>query len=166
MGTQPLQPLLILLSGRRGAGKTAFCRRLAQQARALGLRLAGLVSPAEFRNGEKIAIHVMDLVSSERRLLARPNTRRDFGPYATSAWEFLPETVAWANELLAQIGDCDLLIIDELGPLELEQGGGWQAALDVIQARRYFIAVVVIRPELLAAAQARWPEAHTLLLQG
>jgi nucleoside-triphosphatase THEP1 len=50
---------------------------------------------------------------------------------------------------------CDVLVVDELGPLELIHGKGWIVALDILQARNYRAALVVVRPCLLENFQAR-----------
>ena len=42
----------------------------------------------------------------------------------------------------------DLLIIDELGPLELIHQTGWQAARDVLRSKDYSLGLVVVREEL------------------
>ena len=51
----------------------------------------------------------------------------------------------------------ELLLIDELGPLEFRGEGGFIAGFAAIDARHYRLAVVVVRPELLDAARQRWP---------
>lgn len=60
---------------------------------------------------------------------------------------------------------CDLLVIDELGPLEFEQDSGWQAGLQTIDTREFAIGLVVVRPELLAKALMRWPDAYMVEIE-
>jgi len=50
-----------------------------------------------------------------------------------------------------------LLIVDELGPLEFIHAKGWLSGLVALDSFRYRLALVVIRPELMEAAQTRWP---------
>ncbi len=52
--------------------------------------------------------------------------------------------------MLESATPCDLLIVDELGPLEFERNEGWPAGLAAIDSAAYKVGVVVIRPELLA----------------
>ena len=59
----------------------------------------------------------------------------------------------------------DLLVIDEPGPLEFVRGEGLLAGLQVLDAGRYGVVVVVIRPSLLPEAQARWPHAQVITPQ-
>ena len=59
-----------LVTGARGAGKTTFCRHLAEQARAAGLDVAGVLSLPRIENGSKTGILACSLRSGETRLLA------------------------------------------------------------------------------------------------
>lgn len=70
-------------------------------------------------------------------------------------YRFIPATLEWASELLTGATPCDLLIVDELGPLELIRGQGLVAALDVLNEGAFSLALVVVRPELLDTLRAR-----------
>jgi len=77
--------MLILLSGPIGSGKTTLCARAAAAARARGIAVAGVLAPAIVQRGAKVGIEAVDLVTGERRLLARadrdllrPRTGRKF----------------------------------------------------------------------------------------
>ena len=154
-------PALYLLTGESGAGKTTWCLELARQAPAVGLLPAGLVSPAVFEVGVKTSIDLMDVASGERRRLASWNSQPiipDGKP--PLHWHFDPAALAWGNQLLAALPPSELFLLDELGPLEFHHGGGLGGGLDRLDARLDCAAVVVIRPQLLEAAQARWPWAQ------
>jgi nucleoside-triphosphatase THEP1 len=171
-------PKLALLTGSSGSGKTAFCKRMVDRARAEGMPTAGLLSPAVFKAGRKVAIDLQDLRSGERRRLA---TRRDEaseikseGP-ATGDWQFHLETLDWGNRMLERLlGDLDdlrLLVLDELGPLELQCGEGLQSGLTLIDAwvregRPGGLACVVVRPALIPQAQERWPQGRVFEVKG
>ena len=152
---------LALLTGGRGAGKTRWCEALASSARGAGLAVAGLLSPAVLAGGEKRAIDLLELATGESRLLAE-RARPDLPGTAGLGWRFVPEALAAGNAALERVGACDLLLVDELGPLELGRGSGFTAAFGLLDARRYGLAIVVVRPALVAAAEARWPGAAPL----
>lgn len=152
---------IVIVSGGRGAGKTTFCRALAEAVQGTGLVVAGLVSPAVFAGGSKLAIDLHDLASGETRRLAerpRPGTPGTAG----LGWRFAAETLAWGNRLLRAGEASDLLVIDELGPLEFRGHGGLLEGFAAIERGRFRQAVVVVRPELIAAALARWPAAAVI----
>jgi nucleoside-triphosphatase THEP1 len=149
---------LTILTGNRGSGKTRTCQRWVEKARQAGWTVAGLISPAVFEQGEKTGIDVVNLATGERRRLA-DRVDRQSGFHVTDHWDFSPVVVDWCNDVLGEIHPCDLLIVDELGPLEIYKNQGWVKAFDALRENLYRIAVVVIRPELMEDARSLWPDA-------
>ncbi|MDX9734553.1 MAG: nucleoside-triphosphatase [Thermoanaerobaculia bacterium] len=152
---------LALLTGGRGAGKTRWCEALARAAREAKLAVRGVLSPPVLAGGEKRAIDLLDLATGSRRFLAE-RARPDLPGTEGLGWRFDPEALAAGNVALERVGACDLLLVDELGPLELGRGSGFTAAFGLLDARRHGLAIVVVRPSLVAAAGARWPGATRL----
>jgi nucleoside-triphosphatase THEP1 len=152
---------LTILTGGRGTGKTRTCQRWADQAMHMGWEIAGLICPAMFEGEVKTAIDVVNLASGERCRLAS-HANRQTGFEVTNHWEFSQETMTWCNDVLGENKPCDLLIVDELGPLEFHRREGWVKAFDALQGDFFRRAVVVIRPELLGEARSLWPEADVL----
>jgi nucleoside-triphosphatase len=136
-----------MVTGERGAGKTSLCRSLASQARNKGWDAAGVISPGVFENGVKTGIQVEDIRRGESHPLAALEARDTFD-LPLGKWFFDRSVLEWGDKAIASSPPCDLLIVDELGPLELLQGGGWQAALEVLRGGSYRLALVVVRPEL------------------
>ncbi len=152
-----VQPALFLVTGSRGAGKTTFCDRLVKAAREAGWQAAGLVSHAVFEGTLRTAIEAEDIRTGVARRLA---VRSEQPTPGAKHWQFDPAALEWGNQVLAASTPCDLLVIDELGPLEFERGAGWQAGLAAVDTRQYAIALVVVRAELLGEALLRWGEAN------
>ena len=150
---------LHLVCGERGSGKTQVCAGLAQLLSLYGEDLAGMISPGVFVEGRKTAIEAYDLRSQQRRRLAALRTAQDAADVMTKKWTFDSAALAWGNEVLRAATPCGVLIVDELGSLEFEQGRGWTAGLDALDGRDYRMAVAAIRPELLETARQRWPGA-------
>jgi nucleoside-triphosphatase THEP1 len=143
-------PHLYLITAPRGAGKTTFCRVLADQARAAGWDVAGLLSLPIFENGVKTGILAENLRTGETRHLAQLSTlnvKRSTFNLPFGQWLFSSSTLDWGNEIFAASLPCDLFIVDELGPLELIRGEGWVNAFDALRQVSYRLGVVVIRPE-------------------
>ena len=143
-------PPLWVLTGERGIGKTTYCRALANQARAAGWDVAGVLSPPVFENGVKTGIIAQNLRTGESRHLAQLSTlnvQRSTSNLPLGQWLFDPSILAWGNQVLETSLPCDLFIVDELGPLELIRGEGWVSALEALRQSTYRVGVVVIRPE-------------------
>jgi nucleoside-triphosphatase THEP1 len=157
---------ITLLSGAKGVGKSTVCARVAALAREAGLRAAGVLSPPEVTPAEeKVGIWVEAVASGERRRLAVAAHLRRGAPIETTHWSFNVDALRWGAEVIAQATPCDLLLIDELGPLELERGEGWTVALDVLRGGAYRWALAVVRVGLHEALRARVPGVATEALE-
>lgn len=157
MAINPKNGNLWILTGPRGSGKTTLCRRLAAEAKSLQWDVAGVLSPAVFDDMDKVGIEVLDLRSGESRQFARKPEGPPNSGATRPGWIYNQVALAWGNMVLARATPCDLLVVDELGPLEFETGQGWAAGLAAVVSRAYRVGIVTIRPELLAAARQRWP---------
>jgi nucleoside-triphosphatase len=147
---------IVVVTGWRGAGKTTFCRYIATRASEAGWQVAGILTPAHFEDGIKTGIEVEDLKSGSWRNLATRSAEIP-GEITYGDWDFDPEALAWGNELLAQSKLCDLLIIDEIGPLEFERRQGWLKGLEALEKGKFKLALAVVRPEYEGVFRARWP---------
>jgi nucleoside-triphosphatase len=140
-----------LVTGWRGVGKTVFCQEFIRTARQKGWDAAGILSLAGFKDGIKVSIDAQDIRTGEKRSLATTQQHSETGlPFGK--WFFSQKTLAWGNEVLRSSVPCDLLVVDELGPLEFNLSLGWVDALKVIRSGRFRLALVVIRPEILERA--------------
>jgi nucleoside-triphosphatase THEP1 len=155
------KPRLLLITGPRGTGKTLWCVGLAGRARARGLHLYGLVSPAIFEHGQKMGICLEDLETGQIRRLAYRKGELG-GDIQMQDWQMESGTLEWGNSILKQIDTCDLFLLDEAGPLELEQNVGFSAGIHIVDTAKNFPCVVVVRPSLIDNALARWEWAQVL----
>lgn len=153
-------PKIWIVTGNRGAGKTRFCQKVVFETRKKGLKTGGVLSIAEFTDGVKTGINVEDLSTGETRRLA--SARDDIQNDATPHWKFDEVALAWGADILQRSVPCDLLVVDELGPLELEHSRGWMEGIKALDGGRFRSALVVIRPELLHLGLQHWPEASVI----
>jgi nucleoside-triphosphatase THEP1 len=147
-----------LLTGERQVGKTTVCRRVAELARGLGYDPAGLLTPALVgEEGLPVAYHAQMVSDGEQRLLARAKGDLD-GP-RTGRYSFDADVFSWVMEGLRRAisQGCDLLIVDEIGPLELEQGRGLAPILPDLFTEGHPPLLLVVRPELIVQLQKRLP---------
>jgi nucleoside-triphosphatase THEP1 len=140
---------LFVLTGPSGSGKTTTCRRWIALARQQGLDCAGILCPARFAGEHKMGIDLLDVRTEERCPLARVDDQPAelrIGPF-----RFDTQAIERAKAILDTACPCDVLVVDEIGPLELERGQGWVNALDVLRAGRFRAAIAVVRPRLVEA---------------
>jgi nucleoside-triphosphatase len=160
---------ILLVTGPSGCGKTEWCARLVERARDEGFTAAGVLSPPAMSAGRKTGIELVNLASGEKRRLAILRTlnskeNQNTNPLVTEDWEFEASAIEWGNGVLRNLSDCDLLVIDELGPLEFHFENGLQESFRVLDEPKFRLACVVVRPALLAEARQRWPTANVINL--
>lgn len=156
-------PKVILVVGKSGAGKTTYAQKMISDYKEKGKKVQGVLSLAEFREGKKVSIHALNVQNGERRILARKGEEGIKYP-ELYPWVFSKETIAWVNNILKEIDTPDLLVIDELGPLEFDFHEGFKEAFPLIKSGKYDLAIITIRPELLGQALELWPESCFLRL--
>jgi nucleoside-triphosphatase THEP1 len=161
-------PKILILTGERGAGKSTVCSRTVDLAQARGFTCGGILTLRRTTPGS--ATDCRDVID------ARTGRSRQFTVHADDTrslagdtvvqgrFRFDSRTLAWAEELLAQAAPSHLLVVDELGPLEIVRGRGWQTAFDVLQRGDFRLALVVVRPHLVEQARLRLPAAPTATL--
>jgi nucleoside-triphosphatase THEP1 len=158
-------PIRYLLTGESGSGKTIWCSKLVEAAQKSGLVIGGVLSPGVYEGDRRVAIEIRDIGTDERRTLARLRPRPD-PTAAIKKWEMDPDVLDWGNSIFSRRAELDLLVVDEIGPLELLHASGLLAAIQAIDRGDYRGAVVVVRPSLLEKASERWPESRVLRLPG
>jgi nucleoside-triphosphatase THEP1 len=140
--------MLALVTGSIGAGKTTVCQRTLDLLRVKDLAPAGVLTPARLdASGAKIGIDVQDAASGAQRRFA---TRVASGGATIGEYTFDPEGLAWALNLLeeAVVAKPDLLVIDEIGPLELEHKRGFAVMLEPLaDPARVPLGLVVVRAQ-------------------
>ena len=148
--------MLALVTGEIGCGKTTACRRALAQLRARGVAPSGILTPPRLdEHGHKVGIDVLDLDTGQTRPLA---TYDASGGETVGRYTFDPQALRWAVARLTAAVDAGpaLLIVDEIGPLELTHGGGFVDVLDPLAApQRVPHGLVIVRAACVATLEAR-----------
>jgi nucleoside-triphosphatase len=153
--------LIAILTGGVGSGKTTACQRLVDLARREGLRVGGVLELALFDDaGRKVGIRALHLASGESRLLAHISRELD-GP-STDQYSFDAEALAWVRRAVERASPCDLLIVDEIGPLELRREEELVAAVRDLSPGRAQNLLLVVRAALAERLAALLPQEAVL----
>jgi len=153
-----------LITGERDVGKSILCSKVMEGLINLGYSVAGIVSPGIYRDNVKIGIRALDIKSGRKVKLA------DFSPgwdkeKSSRIWKMNSDAIPWGNHVLNKSVPCDILIIDEIGYLELENNGGWKKSFEILEGKLFKIAFIVIRKELVEVALSHWENAQVLILE-
>lgn len=146
---------ILLLTGPIGSGKSTVAARLVALATARGLRCDGLLCHAHVdEEGRKVGIDGLRLGTGERRHLADRDLSRPGVRFGT--WRFEPGAMEWSLQVVMDaIGARpDLLVVDEIGPMELLEGRGLAPVIPELRAGKARLTIMLVRvgflPDLLA----------------
>jgi nucleoside-triphosphatase len=138
--------MIFVLSGPIHGGKTTFIERSLPRWTVRGLLCGGFLSLAVTDGNGAKGYDFLE-IKGGRRL---PYLRREGAPDAerTGPFFFVPETLELARTIIRETDACELLVVDEVGPLELRGGGLWPALREILAApaRR---SLLVVREEIL-----------------
>lgn len=153
--------MLFLWAGPKHSGKTTAAAKLAHAAKRHGLRVAGLLAPSVYRDGQLAGFEALDLRTGARCPLAvRRDEPGDVGPF-----HFLEGGRKLGGHALDADAakEADLVIVDEFGPLELASRG-WRAAVDSLVHVGGGAVVLVVRQELAGAVRDAYTDVPVRLL--
>lgn len=122
---------IFILSGKRNSGKSTILQRVITGLQEKGFRIAGIRAPAIMQNGRKIGFYVLNIKTDEKALLCE--RRSELVPSTPQSFEFHENGLKLGRQALSPqaINDADLIIIDEVGPLELK-GECWAEPIEQI----------------------------------
>jgi len=144
-----------ILTGDKGIGKTTLVTKLASKLQDKQLTVGGILQPRSWDNGNCTGYDIVNILSEKQLPLCRINNTE--GEIKIGSFSFLKNGIEHGNEALNPAGlkKCDLIIIDEVGPLELD-GKGWSQSLDEIISSASCPILMVVRESLCDQVSSRW----------
>jgi nucleoside-triphosphatase THEP1 len=138
--------MILVLSGPVHGGKTTFLERSLACWTARGLAAGGFLSVAVVSASGATGYDLLELKTGRRY----PYLRREGEPDAEriGPFFFVPSTLEQARSIIREADPCELLIVDEVGPLELLSGGLWPALREAL-SRPGMRCLLVAREEIL-----------------
>lgn len=132
---------MFLITGRPGIGKTTVVTKTANILKERGCYVGGMLSREVRENGVRIGFEILDLSSQKRGWLAHVNQK--IGPQVGKYHVNLTDLeIVGAQAILNAIENCDVIAIDEIGPMELFSQKFKIAVETALESRKLVIAVV------------------------
>lgn len=130
---------LFLMTGSPGTGKTTAIMRLSEMLREKGKTVGGVVSREVRKNNVRIGFEFVDIRSNETVMLASVGGR---GP-RVSKYAVNMDGCAFAVRTLRKaFVDTDIVICDELGPMEFKSSEFVDCVKDMVNLDKPIVAVV------------------------
>ncbi|MEA2054825.1 MAG: nucleoside-triphosphatase [Candidatus Thermoplasmatota archaeon] len=127
-----------LLTGEKNSGKSTAVYKMVRNA---SFSCGGVLSLPVISNGAKIGIDALDIMTGESKALARVGG--DFKGIEMGRYKISGKGIKHGeNAINRAIGNCKLVVIDEIGPLELN-GRGWIKAAEYALESESNVFIVV-----------------------
>jgi nucleoside-triphosphatase THEP1 len=136
--------MVIIVTGAIGIGKTTVCEKVIKIAQSQGYSCGGIITYKT--QNEDIIIE--DVQTGEIKALASISNVYQ-GP-RTAKYFFNPEGIDFGIQAIDRGTASDILLVDELGPLELS-GDGFAKVIEQVATGKVKNCIMVIRKKLLSA---------------
>jgi len=140
---------VLVVTGRPGTGKTTAVLEALERIEGESIPIRGVVQPGIFEKGEKTGFRVRDLATGEETVFAK-RTPIGEGQHGTH-FTFFEEGAALAQKALSRDVKDAILVVDELGPVELRGGGHLRWVQLCLSEPKLKCAVIVVRRHLVPA---------------
>jgi nucleoside-triphosphatase len=136
-----LNKRLLLITGSPGIGKTTLLLKVAEGLRAKGCSVGGMINREVRTSGARVGFEVTDLSSGNRGWLASVHEER--GP---QVWKYRVNIDDLNNVGVKAILDAceklDVLVVDEIGPMELFSEKFREAVKKVVEGEKLLVAAI------------------------
>jgi nucleoside-triphosphatase len=136
-----LQKRVLLLTGAPGVGKTTVLIKAVDKLKAEGVSVGGMISREAREGNVRVGFEIMDLTNSKHGWLAHVNQRTgpQIGKYHVNLEDL--DNIG-AKAIMDAVGKCDVVAIDEIGPMELFSQKFKQAVKQALESKKLVLAVV------------------------
>ena len=145
---------VLLLTGNPGVGKTSVLMKTVNALKEGGCKVGGMISREMREGGTRVGFEILDLNSSKRGWLAHVGQRSgpQVGKYRVNIEDL---NVVGARAILDAVENCDVIAIDEIGPMELFSEKFKEAVRKALESRRLAIAIIHWKAQDVLIGEAR-----------
>jgi nucleoside-triphosphatase len=130
---------IIILTGAPGVGKTTVVMDIAHKLKERGIKVGGIISREVRINDVRTGFEFIDLVTNDKDLLA---SGTENGPRVGKYFVNLSGCRFAASRLINALTNSDIIICDEIGPMELKSMEFIDAARNLLMSDKNVIVVV------------------------
>ncbi len=122
--------MIFILTGPVHSGKTTLLKKVVRELKRQKYKVDGFLSEAVWTRGETVGYDLFDLKKERSIPLIRRTGEEEW--QKIGSYFFIPQSLAEAEKIILRGKEADILVVDEVGPLELSGRGFWPALKQVV----------------------------------
>ena len=131
----------LFIMGMPGVGKSTILQNVVAQLKEKGYRVGGIACPEIREEGNRIGFEIIDLMSGRRGVLSHVSLPS--GPYVGKYHVNLRDlTQVGVVALDNAVSEADIIVIDEIGPMELLGRDFQEAAMRVVESPKPVLGII------------------------
>ena len=148
-------PEIFIITGEIGQGKTTFVKNLVNDLKNENLQIAGFLALGKDTSGTREGFNLHNLLTDETIAICTTTFQENY--LQIGKYFFDPTAFSKGNNWLINTlqEKPDLVVIDEIGPMEL-QGKGWAPALNWLTKESKAFQIWIIRKGLVDLILKKW----------
>lgn len=148
-------PSVFVITAGVGSGKTTAASDIIQSLQKKGIRCKGFLSIGTTAEGVRSGFRLLDIHTTESVILCDTTYQEGWEP--TGKYYFNPEALSFGNNLLnpANLQETDLIVIDEIGPMELNNHG-WAESIRELCHTLQTPQLWIVRESLVKQVVRKW----------
>jgi nucleoside-triphosphatase len=132
---------VLLLTGPPSVGKTTILMKTIKALKERGIYVGGMISREVREGGTRVGFEILDLSSGNHGWLAHVNQKKgpQVGKYRVNIEDL---NAVGAQAIIEAVEKCEVIAIDEIGPMELFSKRFKDAARKALESHKLVLAVV------------------------
>ena len=122
--------MIFILTGPVHSGKTTLLKEVVRELKEKKYRVDGFLSETVGKKKQAIGYNLFDLREERSIPFIRRTGEKDW--QKIGSYFFIPQSLAEAEKIILRGKEADILVVDEVGPLELSGKGFWPALKQVV----------------------------------
>ncbi len=147
---------MLLFTGNPGVGKTTVLMKVVNALKERGIHVGGMISREAREGGTRVGFEILDFSSGRGGWLA--HVHRKSGPQVGKYRVNMEDLNAVGTRAVTEaVEKCDVIAIDEIGPMELFSERFKEAVGKALESRKLVIAVIhwKVADKLINEAKSR-----------
>ena len=132
---------ILILTGAPGVGKTTVLTKIVDALKTKGVRVGGIVTREVRKSNVRVGFEILDLTDNKHGWLAHVNGQSgpQVGKYHVNLNDL--DNIG-AAAIMQALEKCDVIVIDEIGPMELFSQKFKQVVTQALESKKVMLMVV------------------------